>query len=571
MGELESLPLWKQFQKEASDEQRAMVRELVKRASNLLDLVRDTFPTYTLHNRIHSENVVRLMGELLGNDIDKLSALEAAVLILSAHYHDIGMVFREEERDNLANERDFDRFKKKHPEAAIRIDKSRGELPLDVAEYYCRWIHPDRVYLFLNEIDDDQIKWRVITIKKELHNICQSHGCDIDILLDDEAFRTDFRGGEADLRFCAILLRLADILDFDNTRSPEEVYDYLGISQRKDPRAEMSDIEWRKHLFSEGFVLPRERNGRYILNFIAEPDDPAVEYDVRQFLDTIENELSKCDRILSKCSDKWRNFTLPYKIGREDIHSNGYKYGEYRFALEQNQVLNLFTGENLYDDPYVFVRELLQNAIDTARHRQFFEESKGNTEYQPKIVVSHWYDHENYQWVRVDDNGMGMGEDKIINYLLKVGKSYYTSAEFEAEKLSYKKHRAEDFTPISRFGIGLLSCFIAGDRLEISTRPVLDNDAIRLSLPALYGFYTLQSEKEHHFPPKEMPAEYGNEREYRREPGTSIAVRLDPRKERGGKFDIKRLLDRYVLCSPVPIEFAGELVGGDPDLILEKP
>lgn len=72
-------------------------------------------------------------------------------------------------------------------------------------------------------------------------------------------------------------------------------------------------------------------------------------------------------------------------------------------------------------------------------------------------MVSDWYDASGCHWVRVDDNGIGMDEHKIKNYLLRVGRSYYRSAEFEAEKLEYGGGAGQEFTPISRFGIGLPS------------------------------------------------------------------------------------------------------------------
>ena len=53
--------------------------------------------------------------------------------------------------------------------------------------------------------------------------------------------------------------------------------------------------------------------------------------------------------------------------------ADGYIYGEYRFALEKEDILNLLMGENLYSESDVFVRELLQNAIDTSRFRGFYE------------------------------------------------------------------------------------------------------------------------------------------------------------------------------------------------------
>ncbi|HWW76955.1 MAG TPA: hypothetical protein VNZ44_16260, partial [Pyrinomonadaceae bacterium] len=429
MTELENTKLWKAFEARANVDQNKMVRDLAKRAADRLDLIRDTFPTYTLHNRVHALNVVELMGRLLGPDIEKVSPLEGAVLILSAYCHDIGMVFDDEERSTIAGEADFAKFLRTHPEAAVRVGKSKT-VPVDVAEAYCRWIHPDRVFNFLRQVPDGELRWGGTPLLPMLGAVCKSHGYDVKEL-KDEVFQTNFRN-EADLRFCAVLLRLADILDFDNTRAPEEVYKYLGLARRDEPRKEVSDVEWRKHLALEGFRFPDDRGGaRYALKVLASPDHPAVEYDVRQFLDIIESEFQQCTGLLAHCSDRWRGFRLPTEIDRSDIVSNGYRYGEYRFTLEQKRILELLMGENLYENPFVFIRELLQNAIDTTRHRLYFERSRGNQDYRPEpIAVSTWLDEDSYQWVRIDDHGMGMNEEIIRKFFLKVGESYYSSAQF---------------------------------------------------------------------------------------------------------------------------------------------
>lgn len=219
-------------------------------------------------------------------------------------------------------------------------------------------------------------------------------------------------------------------------------------------------------------------------------------------------------------------------------------------------------GENLYNNPYVFVRELLQNALDTSRHREFHEQAKGQATFRCEpIVVSEWYDHEQYHWVRFDDFGMGMTEEIIRNFLLRVGRSYYTSAEFKAEQLQYLAQNG--FTPISRFGIGLLSCFIAGDRVEIATRHAIhaksQADSIRLSLSGLHGFFTLQTQN--HIPAP-MPTPNGDEPGYRRLSGTSIAVRLDPRRERS-LLNVSQALKQYLSYPPVPVHFERSPVGGD--------
>lgn len=53
------------------------------------------------------------------------------------------------------------------------------------------------------------------------------------------------------------------------------------------------------------------------------------------------------------------------------------------------------------------------------------------------------------------DNGIGMDEYVVSNYLAKVGRSYYGSKDFKILGLK--------MDPISRFGIGILSCFTVAE------------------------------------------------------------------------------------------------------------
>jgi hypothetical protein len=569
-SEVERLDLWKVLVDKGTDEQRAVIKKLADEASALLDRVIETFPTYTLHNTTHAHNVARLMGELLGPSLKELTALEAAMLILSAFWHDIGMVFTESERGALESEPYWREFLEEKPEALIAREKA-GELSTEIAEWYCRWRHADRVYVHLDKQPPKDLQWGRISFREALGELCRSHNLDVAEIKTHDALQNNYLE-EADLKFCAILLRMADILDFDNSRSPEPVYRMLGLERRDTKRKTESDVEWRKHLHSEGFRFPASREGRYQLGFIAGPDHPAVEYDIRHFLNVIENQLEQCHGLLPFCDSRWRDFPLPGEVNRDNIKSNGYRYGEYHFLLDQSQILNLLMGENLYEDRYVFVRELLQNAIDTSRYREYYERVHGSQSFKAKpIRVSEWRDPKGRLWLRIDDYGMGMDEPIIRNHLLKVGSSYYQTAKFRAEVIRARKLGAPNFVPISRFGIGLLSCFIIGDRVEISTwhlnQKGKNPDPIRLSLDGLHGFYTLQTG---HMQPLPMPVEDGEETGYRREIGTSVAVRLDPRKE-SATFNLRSLMAEHVLSSPVPVEFQGEPFGLDYQSLIENP
>lgn len=559
----------------ATDGQRMFVRRLVEYAAPLLDRVYETFPTYTLHNSEHARNVAGNIAELLGPRLSELLPIEAALLILAAYYHDIGMVFSEEERHHLTADPEWNEFLKKNPEAFLEwSNAAEGTVPVEIAEWFCRWRHADRVYVHLQRLmreSPEKLKWGAVSVLEILGELCLSHGKKVSELQANRELTVDGLD-EADLRFCAILLRLGDILDFDGSRSPESVYRYLGLNRRDTPRKTSSDVEWQKHLSSDGIRFPAIRGKRYELRFSAGPDHPAVEYDVRQFLAEIEQELEQCAALLPACSDRWRDLDLPATIDRDNIKSNGYRYGEYRFTLDQDHVLQLLMGESLYGSPYVFVRELLQNAIDATRLRAHLERASGHAAFKPQpIRVSEWTDPEQFHWVRFDDEGTGMDEQIIRDHLLKVGASYYGSAQFMADVLRTTEPGATRFVPISRFGIGLLSCFIACDRIEISTLrrapPGQRYKAIRLSLDGLRGFFELRTDP---LVPTLMPSD-GRDRaagsEYRTTPGTSIACRLDPTKEQGA-FRLREILSRYLLAPPVPVQFEGGAIGGDVASIL---
>jgi len=566
---IEESDLWKVFIGKANREQRSFVKGLVDYAAPILDRVRETFPTYTLHNSTHSLNVIDLMATLLGRRIDQLTALECAFLILSAFFHDIGMVFDAEARAHLCDEPEFPEFLQKHPSALVAMS-GKSEPPIDIAEWYCRDRHADRVLLHLNKLGDDRLLWGIASIRRELNNVCASHNLDASELLNIDKFPTNYLH-ECDLVFCGILLRLADILDFDNSRSPQAVYRSLGISHRRTPREHASDVEWRKHLCSGGFHFPMNRHQSYPIGFVAGPDRPAVEHDVREFLDVIEKEFARCASVVPRCSDRWRDLELPGEIERVNIKSKGYTYGDFRFALDNRAILDLFMGEALYESPVVFLRELAQNAIDTSRHRSFLENGDGRLEVVDSAVnVWSWVDKEGRSWVRVDDSGMGMDRHIIENYLLKVGKSYYKSDEFKARMLTVLGERASEYQPVSRFGIGILSCFLAGDLVEISTRPApvygIRQNGIRLQLPGLHGFFTLWTGDDL---PDPMPSPADDDESYRSAQGTSIAVRLNSHIDPVA-LDVKRLLQDVVFAPETSVLLNGEHLGGTAAIRLDS-
>jgi len=572
----ENLSLWKHFIASSSDnvDLIQLVKKHIEITIPLLEQYINTFPKYTLHNLRHQQNVIRLMGLILGTEVKKLSSLESAILILSAVYHDIGMVFKQEEIENVAKEHEFKIFLKENIKAKLLYEENNQIVTVSLIEWYCRWIHAKRVWHYLNLFDKkDPIIYGSMPFKDELGQVCESHNESIEYLKNDDKFNSDFLGEKCDLKFCAILLRLADILDFDNTRSPKSVFEFLELDKPKNQSDVVSLDEWNKHLSSNGFKFNKSKDNVQLL-IIAAPPHPKVEVGIRNFIKVINEELIGCSKLLKFCSPRWNNFKLPNEVDTSGIKSKDYKSGNFRFSLSEDKILDLLTGEGLYDDQFVFIRELLQNAIDTSRHREFLEHFSNIKFKANPINVSFFIDNDGYQWIRIDDYGRGMNEEIIINHLLKKGESYYNSNLFKLEKLSIKEKTEIDFVPISRFGIGLLSCFIVADKIEINTKfydpnNISNIESFRISVEGRSGFFVLQSKKEKH-EPSEMPSPLGAECAYRDQPGTSIAVRLNQKNEFVG-LDIKEKIEEYVLCSPIPIKFEGQIIGGDFNELLQKP
>ena len=238
------------------------------------------------------------------------------------------------------------------------------------------------------------------------------------------------------------------------------------------------------------------------------------------------------------------------------------KAGDFHLTMDQDRILELLTGENLYSDPGVFVRELLQNAIDAVLTRRRLDPGFG--EKGGKIVVHTWMDNEGYGWFRIEDDGIGMDEHIVKDYFLKVGRSYYTSDEYKAAMIH--KVRDTDFTPTSRFGIGILSCFMSdpdNNRLEVVTRryspgPGTRNPVYRLDVTGLHGYYFLtEVKKGRPGQPMHRPmGADGTDDGYLHRVGTTICVRVNMYRM-GGPRAFKDLMDKYVCFPEVPVEFHG--------------
>lgn len=112
--------------------------------------------------------------------------------------------------------------------------------------------------------------------KRYVIAVCQAHGENPAEFSHKEAL-SHLAANDAEPLFCALLLRLSDLLDFDDTRAPKILYRYVACNDK-------SRDEWDKHQASAGFRYPASPSADD-LPYKARCTNPGVEHAVRDFLD----------------------------------------------------------------------------------------------------------------------------------------------------------------------------------------------------------------------------------------------------------------------------------------------
>jgi molecular chaperone HtpG len=132
------------------------------------------------------------------------------------------------------------------------------------------------------------------------------------------------------------------------------------------------------------------------------------------------------------------------------------------FQIDLQGLIKLL-AKNLYAEADVFVREMLQNAHDSIKRRREWQKDGA-----PDGVVRVKIDRQ-ASTVTITDNGAGMTETEVREYLSTIGRS--GTDAFRRDLV--EKGRQAEVTVIGQFGIGLLSAFIVADRVVVETRSYL--------------------------------------------------------------------------------------------------
>ncbi|MEZ8079821.1 molecular chaperone HtpG [Enterovibrio norvegicus] len=134
------------------------------------------------------------------------------------------------------------------------------------------------------------------------------------------------------------------------------------------------------------------------------------------------------------------------------------------FQSEVKQLLHLMI-HSLYSNKEIFLRELISNASDAADKLRFKALSNSELYENDGDLRVRLSVNKEAGTLTIDDNGIGMTRDEVIDNLGTIAKS--GTADF-FKQLS--DDQTKDSQLIGQFGVGFYSAFIVADKVSVTTR-----------------------------------------------------------------------------------------------------
>ena len=480
-----------------------------KTCSDLLKNVVLHYPHFSLHDASHAEAVLSKMEMVLGDRIQNLSPTDTWLLLHAAYAHDLGMVLEWERIETKWKEPDFQDWladQEKSQDADLRkaiafIRKAHdlgeeADWPLEtrrcvslideaffrakhaqMSKEYIEFIRPE---LGLDLWHNNLIQPRLI---KLLGQICKLHTDPLSSVLKLDAETNGFNSDYAHPRFVAMMLRLGDLLDVDNGRFNKGALAASGgLPGTSKPHLEKHEAT--THLL----VTPKE------IRFRSDCPNSESYLEARRFVTWLEDEVDFLNKNWALIVPEDLGGYAP-RFDHKELLICGVPDIEgvagLKFEISQDKAFQMIEGSNIYKDRFVFIREVIQNAMDAsklqlwkdlcARNYLAWEDKKHPLD-EEKLKHLQPYDvkpeiYQNYPVdvklstpasgqveIEVSDRGTGISVD-AFKRMCNVGESNQSSTQLKKTI----REMPNWLRPTAGFGIGLQSIFLVADQFEIDT------------------------------------------------------------------------------------------------------
>lgn len=479
-----------------------------KACQDALSTVVMSYPHYTKHDISHCEAVITAIEKLLGEEtIRTLSPTDTWLLLQAAYLHDIGMVIECKRIEENWKTEEFQEYLHESEESS---DKSLAEsakyinsfrnasreedvlswpvnvryaVTLLIADYYRRR-HAKDSDLYVQDMGkvfhidlgfNGLIQSRLVYL---LADIVGMHGEACDKVLELDYVTDGFNADFAHPRFLAEMLRMGDLLDADNNRFNDTNEIVFG----KIP--ESSKNHWEKHMSVRHLLVTPD-----VIEYRADCEKTEVYREHRRFLMFLKEEITFWTFHWKDIMPEDIKGSAP-KLGRCELLLNGVPdvqgISDLRFWISQEKAFEILEGANIYDDQFVFLREVIQNALDACKVQMWRdlreERYRGwitgpiDSTIQPFEIKDEIFKNyvvqvkvcdfdKDHVEVIVKDNGTGISAEQFKK-ICNVGLSYFGDRERKREIESMPAW----LQPTAGFGIGLQSIFLVAEEFTIYSK-----------------------------------------------------------------------------------------------------
>lgn len=480
-----------------------------KLCQDVLSTVVMNYPHYTKHDISHCEAIITNIEMLLGEDaIKALSPTDTWLLLHAAYLHDIGMVIeckkiennweskefqdylQEAENSNddaLAQNAQFinslgDKLSKKENVMSWPV-RARYAVTLLIADYYRRQ-HADDSDSYIKDMENTfhidlgfngLIQQRLILL---LADIVCLHTKSCEKVLDLDYQTNGFNADYVHPRFLAQMLRMGDLLDADNNRfntTNEIVFGEI---------PESSKHHWEKHMSARHMLITPD-----IIEYRADCSKPEVYRETRVFLSWLKEEIEFWTLNWKKIMPENIKGSAP-RLGSCELLLNGVPdiqgLSDLRFTISSEKAFEVIEGANIYDDKFIFLREVIQNALDACkiqlwrdilenRYKAWIAQNNGSEmqpfhidhrvyeNYDVKVILRNYND--THFKIVIKDNGTGLSAEQFKK-ICNVGTSYLGDKKRKNEVAAMPLW----LRPTAGFGIGLQSIFLIAEEFEIYSK-----------------------------------------------------------------------------------------------------
>lgn len=451
--------------------------------------INELFPEYTPHDEeYHLSRLFHVADTIIEQSrYEEMNATELFVLACGLYGHDWGMAVNNAEKEYIisgappegSSKSEFALLHDEHAKCAKFMkdrnttveEKKCSEISVEDWRDYVRATHAfrsgDRIRHYFGNKDSG--------VGEAAGRVCEGHWLNIEDLENQRKYPLNFAVLRENLNLAAIAVyvRLVDLLDIGHDRTPYVIWKFVA------PQDRYSKMEWDKHRALQPITCPPYQKGRVVM-VDGSTDDHEVYAALEDLRNYCDKQIRECMNLLAQTGDT-RHFLDLYHLDWR-VNARGFDPVLIRFEFDRDRVFEILSDEIYQGDPYVFLRELLQNSVDAIRLRRELLQRAGIMAADYGLVHIEVEHKENGDArITCTDDGVGMDAHIVRNYLAMAGRSYYRSEEFQKQGLN--------LDPISRYGIGILSCFMVADLVEIETRrdPYAKGSGgpLRIKIPAV--------------------------------------------------------------------------------------